>query len=52
LFSRRFHGVVDLIQSRRLVVVLEDLDQFKGSMATTSTLGSGVVLRGTWTMTF
>jgi hypothetical protein len=38
--GRCFPGVVDLIKSTCVIgLVLEDLDQFKDSMATTSTLG-------------
>jgi hypothetical protein len=42
LSDRRFHGVVDLVQSTCVRgLVLEASDQFKGSMATTSALGIG-----------
>ena len=37
--GRRFHAVVDLIQSTCVNFVSEDLDQFKGSMPATSALG-------------
>ena len=38
--GRRFHGVVDLVQSTCVLgLVLQVSDQFKGSMATTSSLG-------------
>jgi hypothetical protein len=40
LSGRRFPGVVDLVQPTSVIVlVLEDSDQFKGSMAMTSALG-------------
>jgi hypothetical protein len=40
--GRRFHGVVDLIQSTcGRGLVLEASDQFKGSMAATSAPGAG-----------